>query len=182
MARLNVVNLNLGPRAQQRRSPAAYFFGAAPACGRTRRIRRNSWLTLERWAVPEQTAPELGATHCRLTAVKCNSSQTTARMAKLADARDLKSRVPNRTYRFNSGSGHQNLQCLLGFSEFPVRGSQRRKTQKPEMGGVRVCTGAIGNDCPYRARQLRSDPTLCAYRRKILCQSCLATLHQERAP
>jgi hypothetical protein len=28
-------------------------------------------------------------------------------MAKLADARDLKSRVLNRTYRFNSGSGHQ---------------------------------------------------------------------------
>jgi hypothetical protein len=32
-----------------------------------------------------------------------------ARMAKLADARDLKSRVLNRTYRFNSGSGHQSF-------------------------------------------------------------------------
>ena len=30
-----------------------------------------------------------------------------ARVAKLADARDLKSRVLNRTYRFNSGPGHQ---------------------------------------------------------------------------
>src|SRR5438477_13064965 len=29
-----------------------------------------------------------------------------ARVAKLADARDLKSRVLNRTYRFNSGPGH----------------------------------------------------------------------------
>ena len=29
-----------------------------------------------------------------------------ARVAKLADARDLKSRVPNRTYRFDSGPGH----------------------------------------------------------------------------
>ena len=36
---------------------------------------------------------------------KMNQSQV-ARMAKLADARDLKSRVPNRTYRFDSGSGH----------------------------------------------------------------------------
>jgi hypothetical protein len=30
-------------------------------------------------------------------------------MAKLADARDLKSRVLNGTYRFNSGSGHQSF-------------------------------------------------------------------------
>jgi hypothetical protein len=28
-------------------------------------------------------------------------------VAKLADARDLKSRVPKGTYRFNSGPGHQ---------------------------------------------------------------------------
>ena len=32
-----------------------------------------------------------------------------ARVAKLADARDLKSRVLNRTYRFNSGPGHHEL-------------------------------------------------------------------------
>ena len=32
--------------------------------------------------------------------------QCVARVAKLADARDLKSRVLNRTYRFNSGPGH----------------------------------------------------------------------------
>ena len=30
-----------------------------------------------------------------------------ARVAKLADARDLKSRVPKATYRFDSGPGHQ---------------------------------------------------------------------------
>ena len=30
-----------------------------------------------------------------------------ARVAKLADARDLKSRVPKGTYRFDSGPGHQ---------------------------------------------------------------------------
>src|ERR1700756_5377388 len=37
-----------------------------------------------------------------------------ARVAKLADARDLKSRVLNRTYRFNSGPGHHlNLAHLL---------------------------------------------------------------------
>ena len=33
-----------------------------------------------------------------------------ARVAKLADARDLKSRVPNRTYRFDSGPGHHKIQ------------------------------------------------------------------------
>jgi hypothetical protein len=32
-----------------------------------------------------------------------------ARVAKLADARDLKSRVPKGTYRFDSGPGHQDL-------------------------------------------------------------------------
>ena len=31
---------------------------------------------------------------------------TLARVAKLADARDLKSRVPKGTYRFDSGPGH----------------------------------------------------------------------------
>jgi hypothetical protein len=35
-----------------------------------------------------------------------------ARVAKLADARDLKSRVLNRTYRFNSGPGHQDCEIL----------------------------------------------------------------------
>src|SRR5438046_9894222 len=34
---------------------------------------------------------------------------TLARVAKLADARDLKSRVPKGTYRFNSGPGHHAL-------------------------------------------------------------------------
>jgi hypothetical protein len=32
--------------------------------------------------------------------------KASARVAKLADARDLKSRVPKGTYRFNSGPGH----------------------------------------------------------------------------
>jgi hypothetical protein len=31
-----------------------------------------------------------------------------ARVAKLADARDLKSRVPKGTYRFNSDPGHHS--------------------------------------------------------------------------
>src|SRR5213080_2348249 len=34
---------------------------------------------------------------------------TLARVAKLADARDLKSRVPKGTYRFDYGPGHQGL-------------------------------------------------------------------------
>src|SRR5207249_5385593 len=38
---------------------------------------------------------------------------TLARVAKLADARDLKSRVPKGTYRFDSGPGHQ---ILAGFA------------------------------------------------------------------
>src|SRR5438093_11976717 len=36
-------------------------------------------------------------------------SNQCARVAKLADARDLKSRVPRGTYRFDSGPGHQGL-------------------------------------------------------------------------
>src|SRR5215469_18316161 len=36
-----------------------------------------------------------------------------ARVAKLADARDLKSRVPNRTYRFDSGPGHHKINHLV---------------------------------------------------------------------
>ena len=43
-----------------------------------------------------------------------------ARVAKLADARDLKSRVPNRTYRFDSGPGHHKIQQLNGHSLPPV--------------------------------------------------------------
>src|SRR5437763_15549492 len=40
-----------------------------------------------------------------------------ARVAKLADARDLKSRVPKGTYRFNSGPGHQaSLRRLKDFT------------------------------------------------------------------
>ena len=38
---------------------------------------------------------------------KSTTFDLNARVAKLADARDLKSRVLNRTYRFNSGPGHQ---------------------------------------------------------------------------
>src|SRR5213595_34701 len=42
---------------------------------------------------------------------------TLARVAKLADARDLKSRVPKGTYRFNSGPGHQaSLRRLKDFT------------------------------------------------------------------
>jgi hypothetical protein len=35
-----------------------------------------------------------------------------ARVAKLADARDLKSRVSKETYRFNSGPGHQRISLV----------------------------------------------------------------------
>ena len=40
-----------------------------------------------------------------------------ARVAKLADARDLKSRAPKGACRFNSGPGHQNtaFECRRGF-------------------------------------------------------------------
>ena len=41
-----------------------------------------------------------------------------ARVAKLADARDLKSRVLNRTYRFNSGPGHQVCEILRCAQDF----------------------------------------------------------------
>ena len=38
-----------------------------------------------------------------------NNLKANARVAKLADARDLKSRVSKETYRFNSGPGHQTI-------------------------------------------------------------------------
>jgi hypothetical protein len=38
-----------------------------------------------------------------------------ARVAKLADARDLKSRVPKGTYRFNSGPGH-HVKLVVGIT------------------------------------------------------------------
>ena len=42
-------------------------------------------------------------------AVLYNAGQSNpAREAKLADARDLKSRVSKETYRFNSGPGHHD--------------------------------------------------------------------------
>ena len=37
---------------------------------------------------------------------QCDYTEYAARVAKLADARDLKSRVPKGTYRFDSGPGH----------------------------------------------------------------------------
>ncbi len=40
----------------------------------------------------------------------------TARVAKLADARDLKSRVPKGTYRFNSGPGHHLTPAVVAIS------------------------------------------------------------------
>ena len=42
----------------------------------------------------------------RVNAIFLSGTWLIARVAKLADARDLKSRVLNRTYRFNSGPGH----------------------------------------------------------------------------
>src|SRR5437764_9272911 len=47
------------------------------------------------------------------SAGKLNNS---ARVAKLADARDLKSRVPKGTYRFNSGPGHHISSALSSIS------------------------------------------------------------------
>ena len=42
-----------------------------------------------------------------------------ARVAKLADARDLKSRVSKETYRFDSGPGHHlAILCQQSHAEF----------------------------------------------------------------
>ena len=61
---------------------------------------------------------------------------TLARVAKLADARDLKSRVPKGTYRFDSGPGHQveflgDPSATLGIS---ARGSDAAQTPQLDMG------------------------------------------------
>jgi hypothetical protein len=44
-------------------------------------------------------------------------SANLARVAKLADARDLKSRVPKGTYRFNSGPGHHAFQLTTDVTD-----------------------------------------------------------------
>ncbi len=56
-------------------------------------------------------------------------SHRVARVAKLADARDLKSRVSKETYRFKSGPGHHKPGCLMS-SE--VRRSVRHSGQGPK--------------------------------------------------
>jgi hypothetical protein len=45
----------------------------------------------------------------RRTDILASTTSPPARVAKLADARDLKSRVSKETYRFNSGPGHQEF-------------------------------------------------------------------------
>ena len=64
---------------------------------------------------------------------------TLARVAKLADARDLKSRVPRGTYRFDSGPGHQveflgDPSATLGIS---ARGSDAAQTPQLKIPGTK---------------------------------------------
>ena len=47
----------------------------------------------------------------RRTDILASTTSLPARVAKLADARDLKSRVSKETYRFNSGPGHHSKFC-----------------------------------------------------------------------
>jgi hypothetical protein len=54
----------------------------------------------------EKARRSLGVTWAAMNCYSFFSASTPARVAKLADARDLKSRVPKGTYRFNSGPGH----------------------------------------------------------------------------
>ena len=49
----------------------------------------------------------------RRTDILASTTSLPARVAKLADARDLKSRVSKETYRFNSGPGHHSTHSLL---------------------------------------------------------------------
>jgi hypothetical protein len=49
----------------------------------------------------------------RRTDILASTTSPPARVAKLADARDLKSRVSKETYRFNSGPGHHSTHSLL---------------------------------------------------------------------
>src|SRR5689334_23215373 len=72
---------------------------------------QNPWIRHVQVTPEETPAPfDLRSTEiqecsksCKLRLLHCE-----ARVAKLADARDLKSRVSKETYRFNSGPGHQN--------------------------------------------------------------------------
>ncbi len=81
---------------------------------------------------PSQTLPTAAEE------VLCHDSESfyPARVAKLADARDLKSRVPKGTYRFDSGPGHQveflgDPSATLGIS---ARGSDAAQTPQLDMG------------------------------------------------
>src|SRR5205814_1354667 len=71
-----------------------------------------------------------------------------ARVAKLADARDLKSRVPKGTYRFNSGPGHQAT-CSLACTT--IRAGTRNlvfivNLRSAELSGCR-CPAQFGASC-----------------------------------
>src|SRR5271169_2827115 len=76
--------------------------------------------------------PRLGMTNlilCYPFAVVCLESP--ARVAKLADARDLKSRVLNGTCRFNSGPGHQQPDPSTPARYARVRSGFRHAAQTP---------------------------------------------------
>src|SRR6266700_645947 len=73
---------------------------------------------------------------------------TLARVAKLADARDLKSRVPKGTYRFNSGPGHQapslrSLDCAMESFAASAQGWVRAKPRKSGSTFLFTSDGAI---------------------------------------
>jgi hypothetical protein len=58
---------------------------------------------------------------CRVIDPRKPLQTNVARVAKLADARDLKSRVPKGTYRFDSGPGHHSSDPSLRARDFGCR-------------------------------------------------------------
>ena len=93
----------------------------------------------------------------RRTDILASTTSLPARVAKLADARDLKSRVPKGTCRFNSGPGHhphRDSACSLfrdfssqpdgNKSSFRVQNARRHRRGSPDV--VLFCrtdTGSI---------------------------------------
>src|SRR5205807_7837446 len=64
---------------------------------------------------------------------------TLARVAKLADARDLKSRVPKGTYRFNSGPGHHAFIQCRATRRAGLEGGKNRNESTRSICARRLC-------------------------------------------
>src|SRR5947207_2158785 len=113
------------PRAQAR-ALLGYLSCEYTECtvSRSRRRRRTVQLRYFHTFFHASHSPVLGYNWLRSDKSFIYSILSThARVAKLADARDLKSRVPKGTYRFDSGPGHHNRRIHSRTAQLLIAGS-----------------------------------------------------------